>query len=1264
MYIQTFNSVTYDLVGQPSPSPSPSSSSSPLPLINSVLLADTAKYNNTLAFKHLCAYPNMFMSVQSMHLLSDICRHGNVDMLQLYLNITGHHTLGEDRVHLLMAAIESGNEHFVRLLLHHLSLDQLIAEHLMNIHTNPRRAVNVRVLKVLHEEFNCLLRLGNLSDVLLQSSVQFGAKESAIYIMNHLHIPDSMWLVEDCFILCTASGNIDIFMALSRWPPGKEFLNSESGLVRIISDARDRDHVDFLLQLRDRVDTMALAPNQDTLDELNAILSQYSLPWGTPSNLLKAILDDDLGAAEALIDKIDELDEDTCESMSTAMAMSLFRPRSISGRLVLRGNTLNNMIKAIGRRGSSITGDIVCMMIDNCDLPSPSHTKDSLVKSASISLALMERIHNKFNVDYNGRCLAQALIRRRCNETLPTLLQQVVNDSDRDAIMMEANASLRSVTIEEFNMFASLLPSIASNPETCLWASKCDTVDVFAHLINKFTYQEMSNNRLLVRIVEEAYHLDKPEVIRCLELQYVGHDLPRPTHSMLEEAVTANCLDILEYYFDISSSFKSMSISHRLRTLHTVRYLGYIWGTTRVIKLCNERINMVKSDTPTLEHKPDVTTNITSSSIMDVPFHQVFGDGILGPLIMRNVGEIYRSLGYGEDQLIKGSTLLSNHSLLQYIKYGATEWFLKSYSLVSDKFVDTQNDNLMSAAFERCDKRILDILLDNPNMTINSQPPWLPKDFVRSVSTCTHPDWEWILSEYLMIKCLASTNLSSFVIDGDIVSHIIHPLFIERLINIGITLTQIPYNPSYIKAVEQGWLSKPWACEMFSLLLQWDLMEDRFMDALQPLVVAHDQLEIFKLYLELETPYFDPDAIIRECCQHGRVEMLNLLLSRLKGDSEYSMIMKRIDWIACLRLATECGSRPLVAKLHDKLVEQQDNSLYALSATKLALDKDHFEMADYLLDILMSDQRYHGLTIMINKVTGSLSKHDEMMDRLKAHPNITLVLTDLKSQTSTLSKALADGDVDVARQIIAANPGSKLDIGRLCRLMEFVGLPGPCKVTEADVFEFSKLITISPHDIFNNTIFQVAAQKSLSLLKLVVSLCTQPPTSSPSPITMLDSSDIKKAIESCVKRGDTDSIEYLVDQARSHHLPSDIIPLEISNTTVLAYIMARGYRFVVSDTKSNALGRLVEWACLEGHVDVVRLVLGRCTTDEQQRRHMPSLSCIIQATERNQHQLIKQLLLLDSDAVDQWMHLPIILNTIRFYSTKYGALKIMSTVQL
>ncbi|GAM26929.1 hypothetical protein SAMD00019534_101040 [Acytostelium subglobosum LB1] len=156
-----------------------------------------------------------------------ILKHGDIDVLQHYLTVTANRMLPRDLLLQLHLAVDSGNEQFVRLLLQHIHIDLNWAWFNANNFNIKFKQLGVRVgmLRLLHEEFNCLFGLRSLWEVALTHSVRCNMVDSVQYILDNLTLNSELYnMLPKCLRRCAKAGNINMFQLICSTPTCKQFL--------------------------------------------------------------------------------------------------------------------------------------------------------------------------------------------------------------------------------------------------------------------------------------------------------------------------------------------------------------------------------------------------------------------------------------------------------------------------------------------------------------------------------------------------------------------------------------------------------------------------------------------------------------------------------------------------------------------------------------------------------------------------------------------------------------------------------------------------------------------------------------------------------------------------------------------------------------------------------------------------------------------------------------------------------------------------------
>ncbi|GAM26065.1 hypothetical protein SAMD00019534_092400 [Acytostelium subglobosum LB1] len=501
--------------------------------INTTLLKCAAQYNNTKAFNHLIKHPNIIIDQTEFH-LEDISQHGNIDILQSYIDATAcHSTHYIDFLTCLPLAIDNGNEHFVRLLLQHFksrgsiprpvgihgetdndygrvkSVEDAVpksvtqAKDRLRNYKLKRQGVSVGVLRVLHEEFGCLFLFHQLLDNILINTAKFKMSASVQYIMDNLPDHMSVRILEHFFYRCVKDGNIEYLRMLNETQQGQRYLKGISeNDDKPAATALSRGHVEFIEYFNG-----IMGFGETDLRGLEEAI-----------RAMAAIHTDDLVAAESLIHNIKSLCPKWCQRMSTSMAMLITRPRTPA--LVFYLETLKNMVVAVEKPGSNITVDIVCNFIDNCNFESINHQsyekwqlEEIMLIASNFSLAVMKHLHTRFKVPYHMVKVLQS----RCREAMEFMKKSFDEVETDDGFYFISKAS-----IDEIKMMLEHSVKFRKDPQICKWAASNQSSEVFEYVIGLFTPDQIMDNgytTTLEKLVRRALRNDRPQYFQILQRQ-------------------------------------------------------------------------------------------------------------------------------------------------------------------------------------------------------------------------------------------------------------------------------------------------------------------------------------------------------------------------------------------------------------------------------------------------------------------------------------------------------------------------------------------------------------------------------------------------------------------------------------------------------------------------------------------------------------------------------------------------------------------------
>ncbi|GAM26939.1 hypothetical protein SAMD00019534_101140 [Acytostelium subglobosum LB1] len=647
MFIDTFNSIDHDNCN-PHPGPQPHTNT---------LAKEAIRYNNHEVFNHLCQYPSMHIDMNmlmDMHigasntLLKDICKHGNINLLQQYLKVVGitsrNHGLTTRmmKVKFVHYALFTGNAQFMRMLLQHLKITNDNDQDKEGYNQWPQLKINnkhpgikIEVLKVLHEEFNHLLVKGqtHLWHAALIHSVKSNMADSVQYILGNLTCPDrglsldlidrDRALFEDCLYQCAKAGNVKMVeLILSH--PGCERLLLIINYFGYIDEAADRGHETFIKYLYQHhvcnrtikytgkemiIHYLGMKDDDHHHFDHDRLASSKLIV--TP---LAAIRNDDLASVRSMIDQIEELDVKICMRMSRAMAECITSPRP---RTLNLGANAINMIKAIDKPGSNITVDMACQFIENCTLE--SFTKYDMQLNGIRTLSYQAAKHparllqslDKFkppNQTYLRACLIIAL-KKGHHDTMSLILPRIdtLGGLDTDYISKAAKLFVATGSLEDiiFMLEQHTFEPIRHNPDIYTWAVDNERVEVFEHIIKQLAVTSFDVNvdkqiqPIIKSIIHRAYMADKPHIVGIVQQHFKldsGVTWIIPTEHMLQDMAIHNAYHSLEYHFN-SMTFAAMPTTTQLETINLIMYIAYQYGTTRVIKLCIGHIKAITKAT-------------------------------------------------------------------------------------------------------------------------------------------------------------------------------------------------------------------------------------------------------------------------------------------------------------------------------------------------------------------------------------------------------------------------------------------------------------------------------------------------------------------------------------------------------------------------------------------------------------------------------------------------------------------------------------------
>ncbi|GAM22522.1 hypothetical protein SAMD00019534_056970 [Acytostelium subglobosum LB1] len=1301
------------------------------------LLLQSIDYNNATVFKHLLLQNSNGICLQVLDhedVLESLCKSGNIDILESYLAATHYHPLPSKTIEYIPAAVDSGNEQFVRLLLKHIPFvpDSLLGPRYRAPERPPpsseddegsalfkfkRRGITLGMLRLLHEEFDCLFARIIIWHMALMHSIKCNMVDSVRYIFEHLpdkaldddqmysHQQLSEHLIQSCLERCAKYGNITIFLMIIETPQGSKYLGTTDSIYEAIEIALDQGREDFLKHL--------VLHHMDTLDDSNQELLRNCFQDEALTRLRviprAAIMNNDIVALDSVAHQGDifSLNAKMCRRMTESMARFICSPRTPP--FLFSGESLLSMIKAVGKPNSNITSDIVHQFMVNCS-----------ISGEGIGIPEL----------HDARCLRTALKRGCGQQTLELLFKRVDKEHlDDDFVSAAAMAFIMKQPLEDVIFVLEHLESFRNDPNICAWATSNPHLDVFDHVIGLFPKDkkmrdtededededddddddeegsdmsaseeeheedeeeedELTVEDCIDRIIDDALLNDKPGVVDNILGMFPEYNIKvmlEQSLFQLHQLVKDNAFHSLEALFNSYSD--DLSNTEMLRILYSILVCSYEHGIPRVITLCQDQIKMILShsnDQMKLDNKRTVVKtkkrrpNAKKAKLGTV-IHLVLSDKKLSTRIMESIGLIHRSsFGMKEDQLIKGAKLLDNHSLGDYIRYGATEWFIKSYNDNINILNQHVNTSLLETALASCNKQVVKLLLDNPLMTLyikDSDP--ISVYFVSRISSCTHPDWEWVFDQYLRLTLLP--DKPTLKINADVLVQVRHPAFVHKLVPL---FNFERLHQDHLFLVEQFWFNKPCALEMLEVLTQHELITIELEISLFFKAIELDMIPIVRYFVKDReiapnmpvVPFADLNPLnnlqrraIDLCYKYGRMECLELLM-------DDGMLLPSFG------MAVRYGNLAKAQQMHSLIVSSGNNVLIQKHRPIIhlahALDFGHLDLANFILNLAASTKTNHGdddVDDVYDRVEIRRIHHSilsiELLEKLLALPNVICSFDCVMGEAIKMS-ATESGDNDkqevikmleqLSRKgVISTNfsfafiQASKLaDIGSIRRLntlvkdMKLVGTVS--SIYNLSLYEMINLIrqlnnnilteeTIKEFETDNiktnsfNIIFNLMSDgdmPSLSTIKLFVTHLTTFGNDPDDDLAKFRRANVSAIIERVIKNEHIETIDYIINLAltiNKYFKLQDSFNLEMCSLPVLKHLLDKGY-ISVDDHQSDAIIRLVDWACREGHLDIIQLIHQRCTSPAQLSRYIPTLEGIFEATERNHHQVIRYLL--------------------------------------
>ncbi|GAM26928.1 hypothetical protein SAMD00019534_101030 [Acytostelium subglobosum LB1] len=1088
---------------------------------NENLWSNTITFNNITLFRHLRKHPRMTMVMDITALTSYLKWNCHIEMLQHFFDNTFDRMLPSTAVSCLPLAVDTGNEHIMRLFLQHFKLDDK-AINCSPVVKFKRRGVGVVVLKVLHEEFNSLFGLTELWHRALMHSIKCNMMDSVQYILDNMPWPEPSQpdvalniLIGKCLGRCAKAGNMLMFQLLNKWPFVANFIEKNS-ITDIITIANDHGHQSIVEYLRQQ-------QQHQHLD----LAGPFCI---TP---LSVIRNNDLELVQS--HPIDlppiKLSIKMFQRMSKPMAEYVLSPHS-KIRLP-HGIAVLNMSMAAGELGSNITANMVAQYI--ATHPTKDHNyevEETLMKyAAGFSAEIMKQVHTHYGTSYKLLHLVKAL-KKKCRETLALLfieLRQQIQDIDK---LDEED--------EEDEEQSELKYDIKQYAQVYISSESLDDVTSL---------------------------LDHIESVRRIPNIYRIMPMACPSMNTLIKMAETNSIHSLEFYFN-SSTFANMPITHRLRTIYAVKNIGYEHGMTRVINLCSDHIKSITDNDVYQQQQQQVVDSKMQiepsySRQLETAVHFVFGNRKLGMIIMEQVGVVHKSLGVEARHVIKGAQLIDRHCLNDYIRF---------------------NLRLLGSAMTRCDSRVVDVLLANPIMSLptidNKQ---FYQSFISNVSTCSHPDWERMFDQVMMFL-FQSNALDLDINKLGSLSSIQHPSFFRKLIRCGVKLQAMHTTEDINKICGGGgWLDKPWAQEMLQLLLQHNLLNATihptlFIKAIQlnvAPVINHFVRTSLAGWLSQYTVWIAND-IVQAFGKHGSLELLEktilpIVCTSLNERTLLATILKESLIVGHMDVANLCLTALAAAttsaeatkkkeRVTPSIVNSIHHSIMSVELIERLIAKPVY--IKYKLSFVMGDAIKHRIKPVINMMKDAHIK--SYNNRLKNDSPITI------DYRYALVKALEVGDMDTIKWLLG---NVKSNVGfngeDLCILLDGYNTDSherDFEEVESAFVEVSGYLKRGPKSISRyvlNRLLIIASNKSLAAIKMVVHHCSDLDKNNNKNnefiMEKLDNSLFKQLVDASIKRDDIQSLEYVIGLAPKEEHPSEFINLEHCSKSVLNHCLDKGY---------------------------------------------------------------------------------------------------------
>ncbi|GAM26653.1 hypothetical protein SAMD00019534_098280 [Acytostelium subglobosum LB1] len=1168
---------------------------------------------------------------------------GSVHMLQTLLEMTGHHYIGPVTMDHLVLAVDRGNIHFVRLLLklHGQSRDfKPSATNILGraIYVFRFPGIDVDMLKLLKE-------MGALSSGLcsraLEHCITNRRVESVQYILEVAKEFDEQQRIEidrevqTSIMRHTRLGHLDIIQSLLSVAPSNHRTNYSPGsnLSRVAAENGHMHIIEHLHKNNIGNDSLRSA-EESTIMEL--MITRCGDQWDqvmVSRVLYKRVLDqmnaalrrgDQSTAMDILNSHWDKGLSSKAWSYPTELLITFLSIHKSNHTHGLTPGGLCHIVQRISDGRVSLEHGLEYLR--NAMVVAPDEPDDdddgsggeeehilkqsSMNLAAGFSLALLLRVKEMTLLDYDYRCLEAAIEHDRLDVISYLLANNFINGSFMQSWTFELLFTKGSVdAIKIVHQHVKL-----DKPNLCVNSIK-NSLEVFKHVMEYVHPPSSLSPRQHRSIINAAVVQDKVNHLKHL-IDILYSLIPMPSLDTLIEATKKSAVSTLEYIFVKIKPLPLTRLSEieQLRVLKSILHSAYDSGNTRIITICNNLIRDINTANPNMKRKySDDTPTALAQSVI----HSVLGNNKLNSMIMKHVGLIHRScLGIDQSLIIKGGQLFGNNSLLDFIKYGATEYFIKSFKSINLKHSYPPNNNkLISAAIAHFTPRhipLLDALIAHPSMTLSPETiSW--REFINQLSDCTIHNWSRILDDVMQLVMVNSNSPPMILKENDIFL-IKHPLFLSKMLSFGVTFTVPRINvhpppPPPNSEVLTRWLQ----CPPESILEMIQLIGQPLSKETARHVLAHS----IRMDIQPVSQYFiDTYQLLNEprlpafCAKHGYFELYNTLpQSTNNSNLLFETILQCEKCLMPLEVVTmayqhmiDNGVRPTTS-----FSSKMPRGLICPNKINLLVSLPHHNgnndqlvritniipimISVGLLERFLADSRYQCDFDYV--MSSAIEVGDrQVIEMLEAN-------TDKRFKTdyrSAFNAAASVGDLDTINMI--------LDKRHLST------------ATDHKIFgnRHSTLQNIHP-DVATIVIDQQKLDGRTTMFEQVMSLFVEY-------FKRGDIEAIDHLIRQCIDcrvndPGELDSnIKFGIHSLLSHKMTP------ITNSKVLAHFIDKGYLDMVN--KQHYLTRVIEHACENGHIDIMRFVHSLDQID-QSISFIPDLRCIARIVERNQLSVIQYL---------------------------------------